>query len=264
MHLQSSIQVRSQDGLWTGGNGSRLVCGGQSRSDGTLWSRVQSPLKWWVNQPEELNSIPLSIHEQRRHQGRRQFGPWVLNDWRSAVPFFGVTPKQTGYTCNQLAINDAHKRTLHGGPTVTVALMRRQIWVTQAMKKASVCIKKCVTGFRFNSRPTQQLMADLHSSRIEVPEKAFSCLGLDFAGLLTFKNGIEWVKGYVAVLISFASKAVHLEAVSSLTWDAMLAALRRFIARRGIPSKNVSDKATNFVGAMRDLNELEKVVRSGA
>ena len=30
-----------------------------------------------------------------------------------------------------LGINDAHKRTLHGGPTATVAQMRRQIWVTQ-------------------------------------------------------------------------------------------------------------------------------------
>ena len=30
------IQERSQDDLWPGGNGSRLVCGGQNRSDGTL------------------------------------------------------------------------------------------------------------------------------------------------------------------------------------------------------------------------------------
>ena len=137
-----------------------------------------------------------------------------------------------------LAINDAHKRTLHGGPTATVAEMRRQIWVTQAMKKASACIKKCVTCFRFNSGPTQQLMGDLPSSRIEVPERAFSCVGLDFAGPLTFKNGTECVKGYVAVFICFASKAVHLEAVSSLTSDAMVAALRRFIARRGYPQSN--------------------------
>ena len=163
-----------------------------------------------------------------------------------------------------LAINDAHKRTLHGGPTATVAEMRRQIWVTQAMKKASACIKKCVTCFRFNSGPTQQLMGDLPSSRIKVPERAFSCVGFDFAGPLTFKNGTECVKGNVAVFICFASKAVHLEAVSSLTSDAMVAALRRFIARRGIPSQIVSDNATNFVGARRDLNELEKVVRSGA
>ena len=30
-----------------------------------------------------------------------------------------------------LAINDAHLRTLHGGPTATVAKLRRQVWVTQ-------------------------------------------------------------------------------------------------------------------------------------
>ena len=92
-----------------------------------------------------------------------------------------------------LAINDAHKRTLHGGPTATVAEMGRQIWVTQAQKKASVCIKKSVTCLRFNSGPTQQLMGDLPSSCIAVPERAFSCVGLDFAGPLTFKNETECV-----------------------------------------------------------------------
>ena len=162
-----------------------------------------------------------------------------------------------------LAINDAHKRTLHGGPTATVAEIRREIWVTQAMKKASACIKKCVTCFRFNSGRTPQLMGSLASSHIEVPQRAFSCVCLDFAGALTFKNGTECVKGYVAVFICFASKAVHLEAVSSLTSDVMVAALRRFIARRDTPSQTVSDNATNFVGARRDLNELEKVVRAG-
>ena len=102
-----------------------------------------------------------------------------------------------------LAINDAHKRTLHGGPTATVAEMRRQIWIIQAVKKASACIKKCLTCFLFNSGPTQQLMGDLPASRIEVPESAFSCVGLDFAGPLTFKNGTECVEGYVAVFICF-------------------------------------------------------------
>ena len=66
------------------------------------------------------------------------------------------------------------------------------------------------------------------------------------------------------MFICFASKAIHLEAVSSLTSDAMVTALRRFIARCGIPSQIVSDNATNFVGARRDINELEKVVRAGA
>ena len=107
-------------------------------------------------------------------------------------------------------------------------------------------------------------MGDFPSSRIEAPERAFACVGIDFAGPLTFKSGNERVKGYVAVFVCFASKAVHLEAVSSLTSDAMVAALRRFIARRVFPSQIVSGNANNFVGARRDLNELEKVVKAGA
>ena len=190
--------------------------------------------------------------------GRLAHGYSMTDDQRFPLLVFHRSKLAT------LAINDAHKRTLHGGPTATVAEMRRPIWVTQAMKKASACINKCVTCFCFNSGPTQQLMGDLPSSRFEAPERAFSCVGLDFAGPLTFKSGSDSVKGYVAVFVCFASKAVHLEAVSSLTSDAMVAALRRFIARRGIPSQNVSDNATNFVGARRDLNELEKMAKAGA
>ena len=130
----------------------------------------------------------------------------------------------------------------------TVAETRRQNWVTQAMKKASACIEKCVTCFRYNSGPAQQLMVDLPSERIEAPERAFSCVGLFSTGPLPNKNGTECVKGYVAVFICFASKTVHLKGVSSLTSDAMMAALRRFIARRGIASQVVSDNAANFVG----------------
>ena len=155
-----------------------------------------------------------------------------------------------------------HMRTFQSGVTVIVAEMRRQIWVTQSMKNASACIKKSFTCFRFNSRPTQQHMGDLPPSRLEVPERAFSCVGPDFARPLTFKNGNECVKGYVAVFVCFTSRAVHLEAVSSLTSDAMVAPLRRLIARRRIPSESVSDNATNFVGARHDVNELEKVVRT--
>lgn len=51
-------------------------------------------------------------------------------------------------------------------------------------------------------------------------------------------------------------KAIHLEVVSDLTADAFLAALKRFIARRGLPSEIYSDNGTNFVGAHRKIVEL--------
>ncbi|XP_067214206.1 uncharacterized protein [Linepithema humile] len=53
-----------------------------------------------------------------------------------------------------------------------------------------------------------------------------------------------------------AVKAVHLEVVSELTSDGFLAALRRFISRRGIPTHVYSDNGTNFIGANNQLKEL--------
>ena len=64
------------------------------------------------------------------------------------------------------------------------------------------------------------------------------------------------VKAYICVFISLNVKAVHLEAVSDLTSEAFIAALRRFVARRGFPTLIWSDNGTNFVGANRKLKEM--------
>lgn len=52
------------------------------------------------------------------------------------------------------------------------------------------------------------------------------------------------------------TKAIHLEAVSSLTTNAFLAAFRRFISRRGACTDLYSDCGTNFVGASKELQVL--------
>lgn len=65
-------------------------------------------------------------------------------------------------------------------------------------------------------------------------------------------------KGYVAVFVYFSTKAVHLEMVTSLTTEAFLAALSRFTARRGICTQLFSDNGTNFVGASRELQEVQE------
>lgn len=52
------------------------------------------------------------------------------------------------------------------------------------------------------------------------------------------------------------TRAVHLEIVHSLSADAAVMSLRRFIARRGTPSEIISDNGTAFVGANRILTEL--------
>ncbi|CAH4036113.1 unnamed protein product [Pieris brassicae] len=76
-------------------------------------------------------------------------------------------------------------------------------------------------------------------------------------------RGIKCTKGYIAVFICMATKAVHLEVVSDLTTSAFLAALKRMAARRGTPEHIYSDNGTNFIGANRVLDsgydELKRV-----
>jgi len=55
--------------------------------------------------------------------------------------------------------------------------------------------------------------------------------------------------GYVCVFVCFSTKAIHLEPISDLTTEKFLAALVRFVARRGCPQRVYSDNRKTFVGA---------------
>ena len=69
------------------------------------------------------------------------------------------------------------------------------------------------------------------------------------------------IKAYACIFVDFTVKATHIEAVSDLTTAAFIAALRRFVARRGKPSVIWSDHGTNFQGAASELKELYAFLR---
>ncbi|GBN92024.1 Dual specificity protein phosphatase 23 [Araneus ventricosus] len=54
-------------------------------------------------------------------------------------------------------------------------------------------------------------------------------------------------------------QAIHLETVTDLTADAMIATLKRFFSRRGTSSSICTDNATNFEGANSDLKRLQSM-----
>ncbi|GFW26466.1 integrase catalytic domain-containing protein [Trichonephila clavipes] len=56
-------------------------------------------------------------------------------------------------------------------------------------------------------------------------------------------------------------KTVHIELVSDLTSQAFIAALKRFMARRGKCAKLFSDNGKNFVGASDEIKKLLEIVR---
>ena len=104
-----------------------------------------------------------------------------------------------------------------------------------------------------------QLQGQLPKERIN-PGSVFERVGVDYAGPISIRYGYVRkpviVKAYVCLFVSLSIKAVHLEIVSDLTTEAFIAALRRFISRRGHPTLIWSDNGTNFVGADNQLKDL--------
>ncbi|GBN38586.1 hypothetical protein AVEN_110871-1 [Araneus ventricosus] len=81
----------------------------------------------------------------------------------------------------------------------------------------------------------------------------FEIVGIDLAGPLFLKyEGKVWIVLFICAVYC----AIHLELVNSLSADAFLLALRRFIARSGRPRTIYCDNGTNFRGASNDLSKL--------
>ncbi|XP_066596904.1 uncharacterized protein [Prorops nasuta] len=108
-------------------------------------------------------------------------------------------------------------------------------------------------------------MGELPSSRVR-PALPFAHTGVDSCGPFFIKErkyrNRNRIKVYVCVFICMVVKAVHFEVVSDMTTEGFLAALRRFVSRRGTPDHVYSDNGTNFVGAKNQLRELNALFNS--
>jgi hypothetical protein len=102
-------------------------------------------------------------------------------------------------------------------------------------------------------------MGQLPGERV-TPTRPFTNSGVDYAGPFHIKQGGQrckiTTKGYVALFICLSTKAIHLELVPDLSTEAYIAALRRFIARRGLCNNIYSYNGTNFVGAEKELKRI--------
>lgn len=151
-----------------------------------------------------------------------------------------------------LIVRGAHIKTMHGGPMLTESIIRQRYWIIKGYRRIKTIIYACSTCRRYSGTRMQQFMGNLPRDRV-TGIRAFINSGVDYAGPIAIRTckgrGYKSIKGYIAVFICLATKAIHLECVSDLTADAFLAAFKRFTARRGPVSNIYSDNGTNFVRA---------------
>ena len=83
----------------------------------------------------------------------------------------------------------------------------------------------------------------------------FIFTSVDLFGPLTVKWGRGTAKRWGCLFTCLTTRAVHLEVTPSLETDHFIMVLRQFISRRGPPKEIWSDRATNFVGANREMKE---------
>lgn len=84
-----------------------------------------------------------------------------------------------------------------------------------------------------------------------IPARLFLSTGIDCGGPVTLKihnmHSIRDIKAYICIFICMVTKAVHIEVVTDLTTEAFLAALTRFVSRRGLCTDLYSDFPFNKI-----------------
>ncbi|XP_076246262.1 uncharacterized protein LOC143186471 [Calliopsis andreniformis] len=180
--------------------------------------------------------------------------------WETKHPI--ILPK---HYVSTLIIRQCHVDTLHGGLQLTLHTVRQNYWILDCRNAAKTVVNKCMRCVRWRGNTSTQIMQHLTPERCR-PSRAFDNCGVDYAGPYRVRDsagrGKTAHKAYIAVFVCYATKAVHIELVHDYTTSAFLAALDRFVARRGIPSCIFSDNGTNFVGADRELQQHCRAVFS--
>ena len=216
--------------------------------------------------PKELNSNSniLSLHPFMGSDGLLHVGGRLS---KAPISFFQkhpimLSPKDT---LTILILTSKHITLCHCGPTLLCSTVGLEFYITGVKQLARTVCKNCVICKKIAAKAHQQLMGQLPEARVtEAP--AFTTCGVDYAGPFLLKTSSvrnsPSIKGFLAVFVCFASKAVHLEVVTGKTTEAFLAAFKRFTSRRGLPKDMYSDNDGTFRGANKDLQELYQLLKT--
>lgn len=210
-----------------------------------------------IDRSSVLRSLNPVLHaDDLMHVGGRLVNALVMPE-QARTPI--IIPRRCRLA--ELLVDDAHQRTLHGGPSLMLAKLRRQFWIIDGPRHVRQFVRKCNRCFRFTSTLGQQMMGALPAARI-TPSRPFSHTAMDYSGAVMLRSsrgrGHHATKGYIAVFVCLATKAIHIEIVSDLTAIAFIAAYKRFTGRRGVCSDLYSDNATNYIGATAVFRNTER------
>lgn len=176
-----------------------------------------------------------------------------------------ILPKNSIIT--NLIIKREHLRLLHAGPRMVLSSLSQSFHIINGIREIKKVLYSCIICARLKAKAAEQLMGSLPPERV-TSSRPFEIVGIDFCGPFQVKAArlrkSAITKGYIALYVCFTTKAIHLELCSNLTTENFLASLKRFISRRGMPTKIFCDNAKTFKGAANQLKALYDLQASAA
>ncbi|XP_046860901.1 uncharacterized protein LOC124454137 [Xenia sp. Carnegie-2017] len=129
-------------------------------------------------------------------------------------------------------------------------------WILRGRECIKGVVRGCIKCKKFEGKAFPAAKeACLPSSRVS-EEPPFSNTGIDFAGPSYATNNQRMDKVYICLFTCASTRAVHLELVCYLSVLSFLQAFRRFVSRRGLPSRIISDNAKTFKSASREVTNI--------
>ena len=159
-----------------------------------------------------------------------------------------------------LIVKQAHERVLHDGVKETLTEVRSKFWIPSGRSFTRKIIHACVTCRKFEGLPFKTPQPPpLPKCRVkEAP--AFSFTGVDFAGPLLIRATLASpsTKVWISLFTCYVTRAVHLDVVPDQSTLTFIRCLKRFVARRGLPSQFISDNGKTFKAAAKYLDAVFK------
>ena len=140
-----------------------------------------------------------------------------------------------------------HRQLLHAGAKHTLAAVRDQYWILQGRSAVQSCIRQCLICIHWEGGPFKTPpFAPFPKSLLQIDDKPFLYVGLDYLGPLLVNNEQRLIKNWICLFTCLKIRAVHLELVETLSANSFLLCMRRFIARRGTPAMIISDNGSQI------------------
>ncbi|XP_065091440.1 uncharacterized protein LOC135712376 [Ochlerotatus camptorhynchus] len=216
-----------------------------------LMKNRELPYEEWhqLEKSSYLHNLSPFLDEQDvlRMEGRVARGSSLPFELRFPI----ILPKKHPVT-NKL-LEYYHQQVGHGNMETAVNEIRQRFHIQNLRAEMKRIVRTCVWCKVRKCQPKNPRMAPLPKSRVTPNLPPFSHTGVDYCGPFIVTVGRRSEKRYVCLFTCMSTRAVHLEVAHSLTTQACLMAIRRFVCRKGKPLEFYSDNGTNFQAASKEI-----------